>query len=167
MLQRDYVHDDGVFGRFTALEWAPDALPAADVARWLRHGLVRPALAPPRRAAYPGETPIEGKGAVARWVALYDRVRDLQAALRPGDGVGERQVQRAIRSLFLYEHQLLPTTRRQARTFLWRRDRAEGLPAFAERARWTHCRCSQCQLLSQPRVGLGAACLAPARVRSA
>jgi hypothetical protein len=58
-------------------------------------------------------------------------------------------VQRAIRSLFLYEHQLTPKGRRQARTFLWRRDRVEGLPAFAGRTRWARCRCPQCQPLVQ------------------
>jgi phytoene dehydrogenase-like protein len=123
-------------------------LNAAELQHLLRDGLVRVPLLPPRRAEYPGETPTEGAGAEARWVALYDRACELRAALRPGDGVGERQARRAIRSLFLYEHQLTPKTRRKARTLLWRRDRAEGLPAFAELARWARCRCARCQLMS-------------------
>jgi hypothetical protein len=116
-----------------------------DLQRLLRDGALRVAPPPPQRAEYRGETPIEGEGAVARWTALYDRARDLRAALCPWDGVARRQAQRAARSLFLYEHQLTPKTRRQARTSLWRRDRAEELPAFAERASWARCRCPACQ----------------------
>ena len=107
-------------------------------------GLLRVEAPPPRRRAYPGETPIEGTGAVARWIALYDRASTLRATRRPGDGVATRQAQRAIRSLFLYEHQLAPKTRRQARTALWRRDRDQALPSFGERTRWARCRCSHC-----------------------
>jgi hypothetical protein len=85
-----------------------------------------------------------GEGAVARWVALHDRARELRAALHPGDGVGARQVRRAIRSLFLYEHVLTPKTRRQARTFLWCRDRGDRLPPFVVRVGWSRCRCARC-----------------------
>jgi hypothetical protein len=116
----------------------------------LRDGFVRLAVPPARRTQDPGETPIEGEGAVARWLALHDRARDLRAALAlcPGDGVGTRQAQRAIRSLFLYEHQLTPKTRRRARTLLWLRERSdEALPGFAERTRWTRCRCAHCEPL--------------------
>jgi hypothetical protein len=81
------------------------------------------------------ETPVEGRGAVNRWLALHDRAHDLRAALRPDDGVGERQARRAIRSVLLYEHQLTATTRRKARETLWQRDRAQLLPDFATRAR--------------------------------
>lgn len=92
----------------------------------LRGGFVRIAASRPvRPREHREETPIHGHGAVARWLALHDRAGELRAALRPGDGVGERQALRAIRSLFLYEHQLLPATRRQARAAVWRRDRAE------------------------------------------
>ncbi len=122
---------------------------APELEHLLRDGLLRMAPPPPRRGEYPGETPIEGAGAVARWVALHDRARALRAALRRGDGVGACQVQRAIRSLFLYEHQLTSRTRRQARTTLWRRECADGLPAFAERARWSRCRCTGCQPILQ------------------
>ena|SRR5215469_1450398 len=41
-------------------------------------------LLPQRPQPEPGETPIMGEGAIARWLALYDRARDLRAALRPG-----------------------------------------------------------------------------------
>ena len=123
----------------------PFDLPSIDVHDLLRGGLVRVEAAPPRRAEYPGETPIEGHGAVARWLGLHDRACQLRAALPPGDGVGARQAYRATRSLFLYEHQLTAKARRQARTSLWRRECTEPLPAFAERARWSRCRCPQCQ----------------------
>ena len=116
----------------------------------LRDGTLHTVTPPPRRGDSPDETPIEGKGAVARWLALHDRARMLRATLLPGDGVDERQALRAIRSLFLYEHQLAAKTRRQARTALWRRERAEPLPAFAERARWSRCRCPQCQPAVRP-----------------
>jgi len=99
---------------------------------------------PTPRTGYVGETPVEGEGATARWAALHDRARDLRAALRPGDVVGERQARRAVRSLFLYEHQLTPRARRRARTLLWARDRPGEAPPFAERVRWARCRCAGC-----------------------
>ena len=136
---------------------------SSDLQDLLRDGLVRVEVAPPRRREYPGETPIEGTSAVARWVALYDRASTLRATVRSEDGVGTRQAQRAIRSLFLYEHQLTPKTRRQARTALWRRDRNQALPSFAERARWARCRCSHCL----PTTVTHATTLADALLRSA
>jgi hypothetical protein len=111
----------------------------------LDHVQVAVAPRPRHRRPFPDEPPINGEDAVARWLALYDRARDLRAALHAGDGVGQRHALRAIRSLFLYEHQLTAKTRRQARTMLWRRDRRESLPAFTERSRWARCRCAHCQ----------------------
>jgi hypothetical protein len=103
------------------------------------------APAAPQRADYPGETPTEGTGAVARWVALHDRARALRLHMKTNDIVAAHHVQRAVRSLFLYEHQLTAKTRRRARTALWQRDQRSPLPAFAERARWATCRCARCQ----------------------
>jgi hypothetical protein len=146
-------HTPNLQGRSPATDSALDdlhmrtAFHETDLQHLLCDGVLRGVLPPPRRGEYPGETPVEGAEAVARWIALHDRARELRSALRPGDGVGDRQVQRAIRSLFLYEHQLTPKTRRQARTALWRRERVEALPAFSERARWARCRCTQCQPL--------------------
>ena len=107
--------------------------------------LLHPAPVAPQRADYPGETPTEGTGAVARWVALYDRARALRLRMNADDIVAAHQVQRAVRSLFLYEHQLTPKTRRRARTVVWQRDQRSPLPAFAELARWARCRCAHCQ----------------------
>jgi hypothetical protein len=104
--------------------------------------LAPPALRSPDNA---GETPVEGAKAVTRWVALHDCASEQRAGLRSGDVVGARQVARAVRSLFLYEHQLTAKTRRRARTILWQRDRRGPLPAFVERARWAACRCPRCQ----------------------
>src|SRR5215470_16579757 len=102
----------------TAADLQPDLgdfLPL-NVDTLLRGGSMGIEIAPPHRCDYPGETPVEGQGAVTRWLALHDCARQLRAALQPWDGVGTRQAQRAIRSLFLYEHQLTPKARRQART---------------------------------------------------
>lgn len=103
-------------------------------------------LPTPRGGRAVGETPVLGVGAVARWLALHDRAAALRAGVASGDVCAAFQARRAIRSLFLYEHQLTGRTRRQARTALWRRDRAaRPLPPFAERARWAACRCPRCQ----------------------
>jgi hypothetical protein len=110
-----------------------------------RTPLVKAVVVPQRTRTHPGETPILGEGAVTRWLALHDCACDVRAALRLGDRVGERQVQRAIRSLFLYEHVITPKTRWQARTRLWERDRSGCLPSFVEQIRWTRCRCWRCQ----------------------
>jgi hypothetical protein len=144
-----------------------DVLFGAYLQHLLRDGRVQVAFPPPRQTGYRSETPIEGEGAVERLIALHDRARTLRAALRPEDGVGARQVQRAIRSLFLYEHQLTPRTRRQARTVLWCRDRAEELPPFVERVRWARCRCPDCQTPQYVQPATRAARQGPDLVRSA
>lgn len=121
-----------------------------------RAAFLKAVVVPQRARTSLGETPIFGEGAVARWVALHDCARDLRAALQPGDCVGERQVQRAIRSLFLYEHIITPKTRWQARVRLWERDRLKSLPSFVEQRRWTQCHCRRCQadiLRPQPSTG--------------
>ncbi len=164
-MPRNHTTDD--HQAYTAWDAALDGLHTVPLAHLLRDGVVRVALPPLRRGEHPGETPNEGAGAVARWIALHDQARSLRAALRSGDGVGARQVQRAIRSLFLYEHQLTPTTRRQARTVLWQRDGDARLPPFVERARWTRCRCVQCQPHHQRVLALDAVRLANALARSA
>jgi hypothetical protein len=110
-----------------------------------RTPLLKAVVLPQPARSHPGETPILGEGAIDRWLALHDRARELRAALRPGDSVGERHVQRAIRSQFLYEHVITPKTRWQARSRLWERDHLEKLPAFVEQLRWTQCRCARCQ----------------------
>jgi len=76
------------------------------------------------------ETPIEGPGAIARWVALLDRAEVLQHEhdVDHPHPTLQRQIARAIDSLFLYEHQMLPGARRDAREYLWQRDRGEPLP---------------------------------------
>lgn len=107
--------------------------------------LLHPDAAAPQRAASPGETPTEGAGAVARWIALHDRARALQSSMKANDIVAAHQVQRAVRSLFLYEHQLTAKTRRRARTALWQRDQRSPLPTFVGRAQWATCRCPRCQ----------------------
>jgi len=116
-----------------------------DLMRLIQRGAVGLSLPSQRHSAYPGETPYEGAGAVARWLALHDRAVELRAALRPGDVVAERTVRRALRSVLLYEHQITPTTRRQARTELWRRAHDGPLPPFAVRSRWARCHCAHCQ----------------------
>ena len=92
------------------------------------------------------DTPDEGPGAIARWVALLDRAEDLQAAADPTHPCAQRQVRRATDSLFLYEHQLTPDTRREAREFLWQRDRSEPLPTPVTRLEWANCRCRACRV---------------------
>ena len=91
------------------------------------------------------ETPTYGKGAVARWLDLYDAADRLRAGVKPGDAYAEKHARRAVASLFRYEHQLTPETRQQAREALWRRDRDESLPALDERRYvWNQCRCPVC-----------------------
>jgi hypothetical protein len=92
------------------------------------------------------ETPIEGSGAVARWVALLDRAEHLRQDSPSDHPTVERQIARAIDSLFRYEHQMVPATRRQAREYLWQRDRAEPLPPPQQRTEWQRCRCRKCLL---------------------
>lgn len=93
----------------------------------------------------PAETPVYGKAAMTRWLALYDRAAALQAAVREGQPVVPRVVWRAIRSLFLYEHLLSPETRRRARMTLWLREHDAPLPSLPILRRWDVCRCPQCQ----------------------
>jgi len=107
--------------------------------------ILKAVVVPQRARTRPGETPILGEGAIDRWLALHDRASELRAALQPRDSVGERQVQRAIRSLFLYEHLITPKTRWRARIRLWERDRLECLPSFVEQRKWTQCHCWHCQ----------------------
>src|SRR5262245_19806773 len=92
-----------------------------------------------------GEIPREGAGAIARWMGLYDRAEQLRrAAALHHDPCVRREVRKAIESLFLYEHQMLPHARRQARERLWLRDHASPLPPEATREKWTLCRCQPC-----------------------
>jgi len=132
---------------YTTSDPAVDDLEAAHlrglVGRGLLAGVTLPS--PPWAAYFSGETPIEGPGATARWIALHDRASGLRAALRPGDIVGEGAARRAVRSLFAYEHQITARARRRARASLWARDRpGEALPPFAERVAWARCRCARC-----------------------
>ena len=91
-----------------------------------------------------GETPREGAGAIARWMGLYDRADQLRRTTTLEDPCMRRQVRKAIESFFLYEHQMLPHARRQARERLWLRDHTEPLPPQATRAEWGLCRCQPC-----------------------
>jgi len=105
------------------------------------------------------ETPIEGPGAIARWIALLDRAEGMQQHAHDADHPHptlQRQIARAIDSLFLYEHQMLPAARRAAREVLWQRDRAEPLPSEAICAAWVQCRCRRCllaRLTQRPAIG--------------
>ncbi len=133
---------------FTVIDPPVEDLRASELLRLVHTvhmGALTGAPVPTPPSGYVGDTPVEGAGARARWLALYDRAVALRTVLRPGDSVGERQVRRALRSVLLYEHQLSARTRRQARSDLWRRDRSdEPLPLFAQRVRWARCRCGQC-----------------------
>jgi hypothetical protein len=132
-------------GGFTVIDPAVEYLRASELLCLVRTGALTGAYVPGQHRGYVGETPVEGAGARARWLALHDRAVALRAVLRPGDIVGQRQVHRALRSVLLYEHQLSGQTRRQVRSDLWRRDRSdEPLPPFVERVRWARCRCGQC-----------------------
>jgi len=93
------------------------------------------------------ETPTTGPGAIARWIGLVDHAvaarGELERAMTPHPCT-EKRVCRAVRSVFLYEHQMAPGTRRRAREVLWRRSFALPLPSLRERALWERCRCSRC-----------------------
>jgi hypothetical protein len=122
-----------------------------DLRRRARDGRLRIVPVPPavpleREVHTVSETPVEGSGAVARWVALLDRAEYLRRDSSSDHPTLERQVARAIDSLFLYEHQVLPAARRQAREYLWQRDRAEPMPPPQQRAEWVRCRCRRCLL---------------------
>jgi len=91
-----------------------------------------------------GETPREGTGAIARWMGLYDRAEQLRRTAAQQDPCVRRQVLKAIESLFLYEHQMLPHARRQARERLWLRDQTTPLPPEGTREEWGLCHCRPC-----------------------
>jgi len=137
----NYAHTDDA----SLLDPALDDQQVTDLMRLIRCGAIGLILPRPRRSAYPGETPYEGPGAVARWMALHDRAVELRAALSPGDVVAERIVRRALRSVLLYEHQITSKTRRQARMELWLRLHDGPLPSFSVRSGWAACRCARCR----------------------
>jgi hypothetical protein len=91
------------------------------------------------------EVPVSGVRAADRWIALVDQAERLR---RHPDAYQRKptspQVGKAIDSVFAYEHQLTPATRKLARERLWLRDRpAEPLPL--RRDDWVLCRCRDCQ----------------------
>lgn len=93
--------------------------------------------------ATPKETPEAGPGAIARWIALLDQAETIRRTANPRHPTAQQQVSRAIDSLLLYEHQMVPHTRQTARERLWRRDRPnEPLPK--DRQEWERCRCMPC-----------------------
>lgn len=113
------------------------------------------------------ETPIDGPRAVQHWIALLDRAEALMAgpdATSPSDPNPQRTASKALDSLVLYEHQMTPTARRQAREQVWLRDHpGQQLPAVAThppdkrpeeplclcslcREEWELCRCNTCRL---------------------
>lgn len=106
--------------------------------------------------AAPGDTPISGPHAIHRWAALLDRAEELMRDYDLDDPCAQRTAGRAIDSLFRYEHQLTPETRRAAREFVWRRDRADQpLPDATARREWERCRCRAClveRVLHRPSV---------------
>jgi hypothetical protein len=66
---------------FLAQDPAGDSWAVVSLEQLLRQdGRVRGRLVPQRSRTHPGETPIFGEVAVARWVALHDRACDLRAA---------------------------------------------------------------------------------------
>jgi hypothetical protein len=123
-----------------------------DLRARVQDGRLRIVSAPREREVHlVSETPIEGPGAIARWIALLDRAEDMQQHAHDAEhphlhSTLQRQIARAIDSLFLYEHQMLPAARREARESLWQRDRAEPLPPSDVRAQWEWCRCRRCLL---------------------
>jgi hypothetical protein len=128
-----------------------DLMALHDLRRRAREGRLRimsaPWSSPPEQEVHiVSETPVEGPGAVARWVALLDRAEHLQQDNPSDHPTVQRQIARAIDSLFLYEHQMLPAARREAREYVWRRDRTESLPAPQLRTAWEQCRCRTCLL---------------------
>lgn len=113
------------------------------------------------------ETPIDGPRAVQQWIDLLDRAEALMTGLNPdnpGDPNPQRTASKAFDSLVLYEHQMTPTARRQAREQVWLRDHpGQQLPAVAThppakrpdvplclcslcREEWELCRCNTCRL---------------------
>lgn len=113
------------------------------------------------------ETPVDGPRAVQHWIALLDRAEALMAGpdpTDPGDPNPQRTASKALDSLVLYEHQLAPSARRQAREQVWLRDHpGRCLPTTAAHApnvrpdeplclcllcreEWEQCRCNACRL---------------------
>jgi hypothetical protein len=93
-------------------------------------------------------TPLDAPGAVAYWLGLVDRAQALQAqalAANPLHPVLERTARRALRSVLLYEHQITPRARRQARQTLWRRQHTGPLPSLEVLLRWEQCQCLPCR----------------------
>jgi hypothetical protein len=104
--------------------------------------------APTSAASSEEETPLDGPGAVANWLGLVDHAQALQAeALAPKllHPVLEQQARRALRSVLLYEHQITPRARRQARQSLWRRQDTGPLPPLEVLLKWERCQCLPCQ----------------------
>jgi hypothetical protein len=151
-----------------------DLLTLHDLRRRARDGRLRivpvPQVVPFDREVYTvNETPVEGAGAVDRWIALLDRAEQLRRDSRSDHPTVERQIARAIESLFLYEHQMLPAARRQARAYLWQRDRTEPLPPSQQRTEWERCRCRKCllaRLMQRPAVAQQLAAAAPGKADS-
>jgi hypothetical protein len=94
-----------------------------------------------------GETPTLGDGAMRRWVELLDRAEALMREGDPNDPCAQRTAARAITSLFLFEHQMTGGARRQARAYVWLRDRPDvPLPNASVRREWERCRCRTCRV---------------------
>jgi hypothetical protein len=138
---------------------APDALPLVEEdetsafiaeinARLSVRKLPQAARSFPASAASEEETPLDGPGAVTNWLGLVDHAQTVQAqalAASPLHPVLERQVCRALGSVLLYEHQITPRARRQARQTLWRRQHAGPLPLLEVLLKWEKCQCLPCQ----------------------
>ncbi len=102
----------------------------------------------PTSAGSSEETPVDGPRAVENWLGLVDHAQALQAralASSPLHPVLERQARRALRSVLLYEHEITPRTRRQARQALWRRQHTGPLPPLEVILTWEKCQCLPCQ----------------------
>jgi hypothetical protein len=93
------------------------------------------------------KTPVEGPHAVQNWLDLYDRANYLRDTLDLRQPHLRHQAQRAMASLFLYEHQLTARARRQARLALWDREHPTTAPPLHPTLllAWSRCRCARCQ----------------------
>jgi|GEM_PF-2416532 len=110
-----------------------------------RDGYLRRAVTAPYPVEYLGETPTDGEEAAELWLDLHDHAVELRAQVRPGDMVQTKIVQRGLRSVLLYEHQMTPKARRLARLALWSRTHSGPLPPFSVRVCWGQCQCARCQ----------------------
>lgn len=109
--------------------------------------------------------PESARSLAKRWIALLDAAEFLMESAHPRDPVAMRRVERAIDSLFTFEHTLDEAQRVLARTLLWQRDRGD-LPSPERMATWGRCRCRHCLIVSR-RAGIVPALavpLAPASV---